>query len=335
MLKNSGNIGGKKAIMLCLLEVLKDYSDAEHALTSEMIVEKLKNDYGIDATRNAISRNISSLCELGYDISTYDDNHRGAYLRERDFENSELFVLMDSVLTSKYIPESNARKLIKKLDKQGSCNSRGKFKHVHSISEWPHQRNQQFFLNLELIDEAIQNKKQLWFYNNEIGHDGKLYHKSLRKLVVHPFSIVCSSSQYYLICSFARYNDLRHCRIDKMTDIQISEKRCRNIESIPGYEKGLNVGEYSRKHNFMYGGKAETVVLKMPLERAGDIMDTFGEKAVMKKLDDHYMEVRIVAALEGMKFFALQFGVHCEVLEPNELRDEVKKDLNKILEMYQ
>jgi len=36
-----------------------------------------------------------------------------------------------------------------------------------------------------------------------------------------------------------------------------------------------------------------------------------------------------------MRFFALQFGCVCEVLEPKELRDLVRNDVKAMLERYE
>ena len=69
-----GSVGGRSALPLCILEILKAYSDEEHPLTSGEIIKKLKADYGLSAARNAVGRNLSLLCELGWDISTYEEN---------------------------------------------------------------------------------------------------------------------------------------------------------------------------------------------------------------------------------------------------------------------
>ena len=69
-----GSIGGRSALPLCILQVLEDYSDEEHPLNSGAIIQKLQDDYGMTASRNAVGRNISLLCELGWDISTYEEN---------------------------------------------------------------------------------------------------------------------------------------------------------------------------------------------------------------------------------------------------------------------
>ena len=51
-------------------------------------------------------------------------------------------------------------------------------------------------------------------------------------------------------------------------------------------------------------------------------------------LDEEYMQVRVTAVPEGMRFFALQYGPNCEVLSPQRLRDIIKNDINEMCKKY-
>ena len=84
----------------------------------------------------------------------------------------------------------------------------------------------------------------------------------------------------------------------------------------------------------MYGGVPEPITMKMPRRLAGAVMDTFGPAALMRPLDEEYMQVRVTAAPEGMRFFALQYGPSCEVLSPQSLRDIIKQDIMGMVEKY-
>lgn len=327
-------IGGKKAIPICILKILEDYSDYDHPLTQTDIIDKLKENYGIEAGRNAISRNISLLCELGYDISTPEESGHGAYLRERMFDDTELMVLMDSVLTSRFIPKGNARQMIEKLGKLSNRHFRQKMPHVLRIDQWHHQRNRAFFYNLELISDAIARKKQVAFTYNRLGADGKLHAVRPQKDTVSPFAIVCANGQYYLIACYIGYDDMRHVRVDRMTDLEILDEPARPIGDMPGCTGGLNIAQYASEHNFMYGGKAERIVLHMRRFCAGDVVDAFGAAASMKPLNEDTMEVVVHAAPEGMRFFALQFAPVCEVIEPAHLRETLRADIIDLAAKY-
>lgn len=90
----------KKLALIRIWQILKEYSDCDHPLTQDDIARHLESDYGVVIERKAISRNISLLKEAGAEIESV---RAGSYLERRDFEDSELKLLIDGVLCSKYI----------------------------------------------------------------------------------------------------------------------------------------------------------------------------------------------------------------------------------------
>lgn len=330
-----GSVGGRSALPLCILEILKAYSDEEHPLTSGEIIKKLKADYGLSAARNAVGRNLSLLCELGWDISTYEENGWGAYLRSRELSDVELRVLIDSVLSSRYIPQEDARNLIDKLAGLANRHFQGRLDHVHSLPLWPHHRNGAFFENLDRVEAAIEDRRRLRFVLNSVGVNGELVPRGRRPYVVHPFAMVCTNGQYYLIGCYDGRDNLTHYRIDRMTDVEVLDESARPIWSLPAYrDRSFDAALYAQEHHFMFGGEPRTVVLKMSRSCAGDVLDAFGNRASMTPIDDDLMKVRVTAALEGMRFFALQFGNHCEVVSPRKLREQVMEDVRRMAKRY-
>ena len=59
----------EKANAICLLEVLKEYSDAEHILPMREIIAKMQSLYGIKIDRRTVYGAVALLIELGYDIT--------------------------------------------------------------------------------------------------------------------------------------------------------------------------------------------------------------------------------------------------------------------------
>ena len=108
----------EKANAICLLEVLKEYSDVEHILPMREIVAKMQSLYGIKIDRRTVYGAVALLIELGYDISLYEDNGVGYYLRERELEQSEVLLLTDAVYSFPFIPARQTEQLVQKLQKQ-------------------------------------------------------------------------------------------------------------------------------------------------------------------------------------------------------------------------
>lgn len=326
-------IEGKSATILCLLHVLRDHSGPELPLTNRQVIDYLKQEYAISITPNTLRVHVATLTMLGYEISVFEQNNKGLYL-EPEYEDEEIRVLIDSVLTSRYIPEHQARELIGKLIKLASKDFPRQLRYIDPIDQWHHQRNKQFFWNLSRLAEALAKGRQAEFQYNTVGPDGELMPKG-RLARVHPYALVCANGQYYLLCSLGRYNDLRHYRVDRMTSVEMREAAARPITTMPGYINGLNLPRYAAEHHFMYGGEVIPVKLHMPAERAGDVVDAFGKGARMRDLGDGKIEVSLHATEEGMRYFALQFGASgCEVISPASLRDQLKEDIKNLAKLY-
>ena len=91
-----------RAITICLLHVLREYSD-DHILSMQEIRQKMQLLYHIQPDRRTIYSSIALLVDLGYDISTFEDNKIGYYLQGRAFEQSEILLLTDAVYAFPFI----------------------------------------------------------------------------------------------------------------------------------------------------------------------------------------------------------------------------------------
>lgn len=150
----------KKLALIRIWQILKEYSDYDHPLTQEDISRHLENDYGIVIERKAISRNISLLKEAGIEI---ESRRAGSYLEHRDFEDSELHMLIDGVLNSKHITAKHSKDLIDRLCALSNKYFRASVKHIYSVNDWSKTGNPALFYNIELIDTAIEQGQQLHY----------------------------------------------------------------------------------------------------------------------------------------------------------------------------
>lgn len=107
----------KKMLIINILDILKKYTDENHRLSQKEIADILKNEYNMNAERKAIKRNLMNLIDCGYEIEYSESmrmipNKQTGELEEsyilsdfylvRDFTDSELRLLIDSLLFSKY-----------------------------------------------------------------------------------------------------------------------------------------------------------------------------------------------------------------------------------------
>ena len=124
-------IGDKKSSVLYVLDILKQYTDKEHSLTYNAIVEKLHSLYGIEVERRTVARDIDILLDKNYDIVKKGNN--GVCLIQRDFEEGELLYLIDAIYSSRSMPTKYARDLANKLTKNFSIYEKKKFNHLEKL----------------------------------------------------------------------------------------------------------------------------------------------------------------------------------------------------------
>ena len=172
----------KKLALIRIWQILTEYSDYDHPLTQEDIADKLESEYGIVIERKAISRNLSLLKESGVEI---ESRRAGSYLNCRKFEDSELHLLIDGVLSSKHITARHSKDLIDRICSLSNRYFRSSVKYIHSVNDWSKTDNPAVFYNIELIDAAIEEKKQIHYDYNKYGADKKLHKTSQQYVSPH------------------------------------------------------------------------------------------------------------------------------------------------------
>ncbi|MBP5245899.1 MAG: WYL domain-containing protein, partial [Clostridia bacterium] len=170
----------KKLVIMNILDILRRYSDENHRLSQRDIVEILHNEYDMTVERKTVKRNILNLMECGYDIEYSESvrmvpNRVTGELEEsyiwsdfylvRDFTDSELSLMIDSIMFFKNIPYSQSKELIKKIEGLSNKYFRSRVKNILTTPE-SNPRNQQLFYTIDTLDTAIShNRKVSFFYN--------------------------------------------------------------------------------------------------------------------------------------------------------------------------
>ena len=119
-----------KAIAICLLEVMREYSDENHILTMSDIINKIDQLYGMKPDRRTIYSAFETLVELGYDISFYKENGKGYYLRDRQLESAEAHLLSDAICSFPFISEKQTSQLLRKIHSLVSVYERKNIKNL-------------------------------------------------------------------------------------------------------------------------------------------------------------------------------------------------------------
>lgn len=319
----------KKLIILYILQILEKYSDRDHYLTQKQIIEYLENEYGITAERKSISRYLAVLEEMDFGVCT---TANGSYMQDRTFNDAELRMLIDGVLGSRYINENHSYDLIQKLSDLSSQYFKKRIRNLYAIKEFSKTDNQELFLNIEIIDEAIENNKQIECSYNKYGNDKQLHKSSTLQL--SPYQFLLHNQRYYLMALNMKWNRMGYYRVDHMTDVKELAFPKKDIRQIAGFENGINYKDLSCSRPYMFADKAEKITFLTEEWMLDHVIDWFGHNIDIKPSGSK-LEITLDASPEAVKYWAMQYGLFVEILKPESLRNAIKGNLQKSLSKYE
>ena len=306
-----------KTNILCVLKILQDYSDEYHILNARQIQEKLKALYDKEVDRRTIYSAIDGLLSLDYDISTFEENGIGYYLRERDLDQADVRLLMDAVRGFEFISQKQTDELVKKLQKMLPEHDRKRYSSSNILRPDKKTQNNQVFLNIELLDEAINNKKKISFVYTDYDYSKKLVPKRDKPYVASPYAMLAESEHYYLVLIYEGQTDPSFYRIDHMRDIEILG------EDISISKKEANLDNVM-KVTYAHAGEPEVIRLRCDKEVLRYCLERFGlDIMIIPSKDEKTFEAVFTASPQGVVYWALQQLPHVEVLAPEELRKKV------------
>lgn len=301
-----------KANPMYLLHILREHSDENHILSMHEILEKLRVIYGCEADRRTIYSYIELLQTCGFAISLYAENGTGYYLREREFEKAEIRMLIDSVCSFPFIAPNQSRELIKKLQQFGSQYNRKQYQHLSVIRQSHKTQNKQVFLNIEMLDEAIEKQVKVSFSYLSYDANKKLVPRRTEPYIVNPYGMVYTNEHYYLICNLCGYENVSLYRIDRISALSILEEPVDN-------DRKTAAAESAQAAVYAFTGQPETVEFACDKSILNDVIDRFGTDVTISDMGDRYC-VRVTVAPQGVEFWALQYLPYVEVKKPEWLR---------------
>ena len=317
-----------KLALVRILQILEQHSDFDHPLKQQDVIDYLDRDYGISIERKAVGRNLSLLKEAGYDIAS---DRRGSYLAERTFDDSELRMLIDGVLASRYITARHSKELIERLCSLSNKYFRSHVKNIWSVNEWSKTDNQALFYNIEIVDAAIEQGRQIMFCYNKYGADKKLHKTSDQRAT--PYQMILRNQRYYLIACNEKWKNLGHYRLDCITDIRLTDEPATPLRSLSGHESGIDYKEYATSLPYMFTDKPERVEFLADPVIIDQIVDWFGDNAHVEQSGDK-LKVSVKVSPMAMEYWAMQYLNFVEILSPVSLRSRIAANLEAAREKY-
>ncbi len=322
----------KKLALLRIWQILLKHSDYDHPLTQEDIIQYLESEYGIEMERKAVGKNVADLRDAGIDIGS---RRAGCYIDSREFEDSELKLLIDSVLQSRHITARHSKDLIEKLCGLSNKYFRSHVKNVYSVNDWSKTENQALFYNIDIVDEAIASGKQVQYDYNKYGIDARLHKSSFQR--VTPYQLILHNQRYYLMGYSDYWGNMIFHRMDRISNMCIYDKPATPITSVKGYENGIDFKQIASTMPYMYTDTPERIEFIADAFIVDQIVDWFGKDIKMSELPDNAGKVKVTlfSSPNAMEHWALQYLNHVEVTKPESLRERIKISLRKAIKIYE
>ena len=295
----------KLLALIRIKEILEKYSDYDHHLTQQEIIHYLDQDYGLTLERKAVARYLSRLKEIGIEI---ESDRKGSYLAARLFDDTELRILIDGVLSSRFISRKDSDDLIKRLCELSSVYFPASNKHIYNLKDWQKEENPALLYNIDLINEAIDRKRQLEITMFGYGKDKKR-HRDIT-LPVTPIGLFLLEQEYLLLYVI----DFPEMAVTKeelgedyeqwlvahplstLTDLKIlDDKKAVNYKSRDLFPNGISIPKFIEEFSLDKNGRAflnkETVDRRQvtflcPEEKIGRALNFFGKKIAISDISD-------------------------------------------------
>ena len=327
-------IDNKKTSIILVLKVLEEFSDENHYLTQQQIIEKINSLYGMELERKSVANSISLLQELDYDIVKGDKG--GFALLSRNFDSSEVTFLVDAIFSSKSISGKQAKQLADKVSNCLSRYERKSYEYLNKSTEVSRTSNKQVFLNIDIINEAIKKNKWIGFKYLDFDKDGNQSYR-FGGFIFHasPCYLINSFGRYYFLGYRYKYDSVNAFRVDLMQEVHIFEERERiDPRTLKEFKNYSSISDYINDHIYMFSDETIEAVMKLNGPHVLQyIYDWFGKSAKVYKEGDDLM-VRVKCDKMAFFYWIMQYGEHLHLISPQEMIDQVKKAANAILEQY-
>ncbi|GAB6100535.1 hypothetical protein JCM16358_24140 [Halanaerocella petrolearia] len=148
--------------------------------------------------------------------------------------------------------------------------------------------------------------------------------------IVKPLGIMFSEYYFYLVASFCNSEDDFKIvyRLDRIVDYKITDQNF-SVKYIDRFQEG----EFRKRVQFMQPGNLTKIKFRFWGRSLEAVLDRLPTAQVTAKEDDAYT-VQAEVYGRGIKMWLLSQGPTLEVLEPIELREEMKEMAQNILEIY-
>lgn len=322
----------QKQKILYVAKFFEERTDENHEASVAELIQYL-DEHEIGAERKSLYDDIQALNDFGYDIVRSPGPRGGYSLVSRDFELSEVKLLVDLVQSSKFITESKSRELIRKLEKLVSHNDALGLQRQVVVADRNKTANENIYYNVDMIHQAMARNVKVRFHYYEWDVNKKpVLRKGGDYYEVSPWILTWDDENYYLVAYDDEAEVMKHYRVDKMLHAEVTDHVRRGRAA---YEK-IDIATYTRQTFGMFHGMERTVQLLCTKGLTGVIVDRFGTDVALRAFDEEHVLARMNVKVSQQFFGWLSgFGNRMKIYGPADVAEEYQAYIRSILEQYE
>ena len=317
-----------KLTILYILDILKRKTDEQHPLSSTQLINEVyeASHQQIQMERKAIYRDIQTLIDYGHDILQIRDNNvRGYYYANNEFEAAEIKILMDAIEASSSISTKRTKQLISKLT---NLVSEHDAKHLQWQINYTSikSENEHILYNVDTINQAIINNQAITFqyFDYDIQHKRIARKKDYQGI---PYALLWDQDKYYCVLYIEKYQTFSNYRLDKMDNIKLLET---NHIRLP-----FDTAEHIKNSMSMYKGQKTTIQLRCDNNQTliSHLFERFGTEMMIQEIKDDSITIAISIELSPIFYsWLFQWTPQIEILAPLEVKEHYQAMLCTALE---
>lgn len=266
-----------KLKLLYIMRMLEEETDSEHGLTMQQIITRLEEE-GISAERKGIYRDIGLLKDFGLKIETYQRNPVEYALSQRDFSLPQLMLLVDSVESCKSLTKRQADMLEGNIKSLASTSQQELLDRRINVVDRVKSKNDSVFGEIDTIHEAMRTRRKVSFrYMHYDVHGRRRAQDGGKTRLVTPLDISYDDGFYYLGAWSDADGDFREYRIDRMSNLTVSDEKATSNEQTR--QRSQKDDDYQAFGHFRNQSKKIIATLSVRGDKVEIIMDRFGERA--------------------------------------------------------
>lgn len=322
----------QKLKLYYLSRIMTEKTDDDHCITMAEIQEYLEG-YGITADRKSLYDDLEALRILGIDVIGEKQGRNFVYhVGEKQFEIAELKLLVDAIQSSKFITEKKSNELIKKLTGLASEYEAQQLKRQVVVQGRVKTMNESIYYIVDDIHNAISNNRQIRFDYLRWNLNKEMESRKDRPYEVSPWSLMWDDENYYLIAYDAEDDKIKHYRVDKMRNIELTEAKRVGRDHF----REFDVARYARMNFGMFGGEEVRVRLRFRNELVGVLLDRFGKDIPIKSTaDEGWSETSVDVALSDQFLgWIFSLGSDIRITGPEDVVQRFARELASVSEMY-